>query len=81
MQIRPDAYAWEQVADEIKRRIQAGQYQPGMPIPAERRLADELGVSVGTVRRAVGALRDEGVLVTLPQKGTFVRSVEEQPED
>ena len=77
MEIRPDAYAWEQVAAEIKRRIEAGQYQAGMPIPAERRLADELGVSVGTIRRAVGVLREEGVLVTLPQKGTFVRSVED----
>lgn len=76
MEIRPDAYAWKQVVEEIKRRIEAGQYQPGMPIPAERRLADELGVSIGTVRRAVKALREEGVLDTLPQKGTFVRPVE-----
>lgn len=81
MQIRPDAYAWKQVAAEIKRRIETGQYQPGMPIPAERRLADELGVSVGTIRKAVGVLREEGLLVTLPQKGTFVRSVEDQPQD
>lgn len=72
MEIRPDAYAWEQVADEIKRRIETGQYQPRMPIPAERRLAEELGVAVGTVRRAVGELREQGVLMTLPQKGTFV---------
>lgn len=72
MEIRADAYAWQQVAAEIKRRIAAGQYRPGMPIPAERRMADELGVSISTVRRAVGALRDEGVLFTLPQKGTFV---------
>jgi GntR family transcriptional regulator len=69
MEIRPNAYAWRQVADEIKRRIEAGQYQPGMPIPAERRMAEELGVSIKTIRRAVGELRDEGVLETLPQKG------------
>lgn len=79
MEIRPDAYAWKQVAAEIKRRIEAGQYQPGMPIPAERRLAEELGVAIGTIRRAVKALREAGVLETLPQKGTFVRSVEERP--
>lgn len=72
MEIRPNAYAWRQVADEIKRRIEAGQYQAGMPIPAERRLADELGVSIKTIRRAVGVLREEGMLETLPQKGTFV---------
>ncbi|MBF8188680.1 winged helix-turn-helix transcriptional regulator [Nonomuraea sp. K274] len=72
MEIRPNAYAWRQVPDEIERRIEAGQHQPGMPIPAERRMAEELGVSIKTVRRAVGELRDEGVLETLPQKGTFV---------
>ena len=72
MEIRPNAYMWRQVADEIKRRIEAGQYGPGMPIPAERRLAEELGVSIKTVRRAVAELRDEGALETLPQKGTFV---------
>ncbi|MGI5274896.1 winged helix-turn-helix domain-containing protein [Nonomuraea sp. CA-218870] len=72
MEIRPNAYMWRQVADEIKRRIEAGQYSPGMPIPAERRLAEELGLSIKTIRRAVAELRDEGVLETLPQKGTFV---------
>lgn len=72
MELRPDAYAWQQVADEIKRRIEAGEYRPRMPLPGERRLAEELGVAVSTVRRAVGVLRDEGLVVTLPQKGTFV---------
>ncbi|MGP3914277.1 winged helix-turn-helix domain-containing protein [Nonomuraea sp. 10N515B] len=79
MELRPDAYAWEQVADEIKRRVEGGEYRPGMPLPGERRLADELGVSVGTIRRAMLELREEGVLKTLPQKGTFVvdRSLQE----
>jgi DNA-binding GntR family transcriptional regulator len=72
MEIRPNSYAWQQVADEIRRRIEAGVYRPGMPIPAERRIAEELGVAINTIRRAVGVLRDEGVLETLPSKGTFV---------
>jgi len=72
MEIRRNRYAWQQVADEIRRRIETGVYRPGMPIPAERRIAEELGVSVNTIRRAVGALREDGVLETLPSKGTFV---------
>lgn len=72
MEIRPNSYAWQQVADELRRRIDAGQYRPETPIPAERRLAEELGVSINTIRRAVGVLRDEGWLETLPSKGTFV---------
>jgi GntR family transcriptional regulator len=81
MEIAPDAYAWQQVAEEIKQRIRTGQYRPRMPIPAERRMADELGVSVGTIRRAVGVLRDEGWLTTLPQKGTFVTPEESWPAE
>jgi GntR family transcriptional regulator len=72
MEFRADAYVWQQIADEIKRRIEAGQYRPGMPIPSERRMAEEFGVAISSIRRAVGALRDEGWLTTLPQKGTFV---------
>ncbi len=72
MEFPPDVYVWQAVADEIKRRIQAGQYPPRMPIPAERRMAEEFGVAIKTVRRAVQVLRDEGVLITLPAKGTFV---------
>lgn len=72
MDIPPGVYTYMAVAAEIKRRIAADQYRPLMPIPAERRLAEELGVAVGSVRRAVEVLREEGVLYTLPQKGTFV---------
>ncbi|MBB6343770.1 DNA-binding FadR family transcriptional regulator [Nonomuraea muscovyensis] len=81
MELRPDAYVWRQVADELISRIKAGQYQPGMPIPAERRLAEELGVAVGSARRAVGVLRDEGWVTVLPQKGVYVRPVEDWPTD
>jgi GntR family transcriptional regulator len=43
----------------------------------ERAMAEEYGVAIGTVRRAVKHLRDRGVVVTLPHKGTFVAR---QPE-
>lgn len=72
MEIRPNVYAWRQVADELVRRIEAGQYRPGMPIPGERPLAEELGVSLNTIRRALAELREQGVLETLPSKGTYV---------
>ncbi|MBF8192448.1 winged helix-turn-helix transcriptional regulator [Nonomuraea sp. K274] len=72
MEVQPDAYVWMQVVEEIRSRIAAAQYRRRQPIPAERRLAEELGVAVGTVRKAVAHLRDAGELYTLPQKGTFV---------
>lgn len=81
MEIRPNSYIWQQVADELRRRIKAGEYQPGMPIPAELRLKDELGVSLNSIRHAVKVLREEGWLETLPAKGTFVTSADSWPQD
>jgi DNA-binding GntR family transcriptional regulator len=36
-------------------------------------LADESGLSAATVKRAMGLLRDEGLIYTVPGRGTFVR--------
>jgi DNA-binding GntR family transcriptional regulator len=72
MDFKPDELRWQAVADEIHRRITAGEYRPGMPIPGEPRLAIELGISKGTARRALNALIVDGTLYTVIGKGTFV---------
>jgi GntR family transcriptional regulator len=66
------AYTYARVADHITARIAAGHLAPGSRLPAERDLAAEYGVAVGTARRAVEELRTRGLVVTLPAKGTFV---------
>ncbi len=55
---------------------QAAQFQAGVGsrLPGERDLAAEYRVAVGTARRAVEELRRRGLAVTLPAKGTFVKS-------
>lgn len=65
-------YVWRQVADHIAQRIASGELQPGARLEGERELAETLGVAVGTVRRAVEDLRERGLVVTLPAKGTYV---------
>lgn len=65
-------YVWQQVADHIAHRIAAGELQPGARLEGERELAEALGVAVGTVRRAVVDLRERGLVVTLPSKGTYI---------
>ncbi|WP_281421306.1 GntR family transcriptional regulator [Cohnella xylanilytica] len=45
---------------------------PLSPIPSERELCDTFGVSRPTVRRALEELENDGELVRLPGKGTFV---------
>ena len=65
-------YEWQRVAARIEQEIASGALPPGSMIRGERALAEEHGVAIGTVRRAVRDLRDRGLLVTLPHKGTFV---------
>lgn len=65
-------YVWRQVADWIAGRIESGELQPGARLEGERELAEHVGVAIGTVRRAVEDLRDRGLVITVPAKGTFV---------
>lgn len=65
-------YVWRQVADHIAARIRSGELQPGARLEGERELAEAYGVAVGTVRRAVEDLRERGLAVTLPAKGTYI---------
>jgi len=71
-------YVYVQVADDIAEQIKAGTLAPGAMLPAERDLAEIYGVAYLTARRAVRELRDRGLVVTLPARGTFVA---EQPAD
>lgn len=66
------AYTYARVADHLAARIEAGELAPGARLPSERDLAAEYGVALGTARRAIVELRDRGLVVTLPAKGTFV---------
>ena len=65
-------YTWQRVADDIASRIDSGELPAGSMLRGERALAEEYGVAITTVRRAVRDLRERGILVTLPAKGTFV---------
>lgn len=61
-----------QVADAVAARIEAGEFEPGDLIPSEGTLQQEYGVARGTIRRAIETLRERGMVVTMPQRGTYV---------
>lgn len=63
---------YEQIYEDISRKIQSGEYQPGEQIPTESELLEQYGVSRVTVRRAVSRLVSEKLLVKKAGKGTFV---------
>jgi len=61
-----------QLAELIRDRIRAGQYLPDRRIPSEPDLSSETGLARETVRRGLRLLVDEGTLVRVPGKGTYV---------
>jgi GntR family transcriptional regulator len=61
-----------QLANILREMITSGDLQPRAALPSESYLQQEHGVSRGTVRTAVGILRDEGLVVTIGGRGTFV---------
>ncbi len=63
---------YEQITSQIKEMIMTGELKPGAPMPSMRKLARELHVSVITTQRAYDELSRDGFIITIPAKGTFV---------
>jgi GntR family phosphonate transport system transcriptional regulator len=63
---------WRQIADALRRDIQGEEIRPGQRLPTEAELAVRFGVNRHTVRQAVAALADEGLLSVEQGRGTFV---------
>ena len=61
-----------QVKRSLLSRIESRAWSAGDRLPSEVLLAEQLGVSIGTLRRAVDELVQEQVLVRRQGKGTFV---------
>ncbi|HEU4541753.1 MAG TPA: GntR family transcriptional regulator [Jiangellaceae bacterium] len=53
---------YRRIMNDIRRKIGSGEWPPGHELPSTRELADQYGVSVGTVRAAVDRLVEAGVL-------------------
>ncbi|ASQ95716.1 GntR family transcriptional regulator [Streptomyces sp. 11-1-2] len=71
---RPGAL-YQQVAAEIRSGIAAGEYKPGAPLPSETQLIERYKVSRPTVRKAIAALRAEGLIEVIHGKGSYVRAL------
>ena len=68
---------YAQVKDALVQRMISGSWKPGQMLPSEFAIAADLGVSQGTVRKALDELAGEGVVVRRQGRGTFVAAAED----
>lgn len=61
------------VAAQIEKMIASGQLRHGRQLPSERRLAELLGVSRGSVREAITELEVKGLVTRRPGSGTHIQ--------
>jgi DNA-binding GntR family transcriptional regulator len=71
---------YEQLAGIIREKIKAGDLAERQLVPSESSLQQEHGIARGSVRRAMELLREEGWVVTIQGRGTFVAPRESWPE-
>ncbi|WP_433218082.1 GntR family transcriptional regulator [Microtetraspora malaysiensis] len=64
---------YQQVAAELRKAIYMGALGPGDQIPTEAELMEAHRVSRNTVRLALGELENEGLILRMRRRGTFVR--------
>jgi|GEM_PF-479847 len=70
--LRNSEYRYVQVADDLERRIRAGEFPYDSQLPRREDLAAGYGVGEMTVRRAVRVLAERGMVRPMPAIGTVV---------
>lgn len=65
---------YEQIKNEIISQIMSGEITEGMMLPSIRNLAMDIKISVMTIKKAYDELEEEGYIISVQGKGTFVAS-------
>ncbi|HAH77952.1 MAG TPA: GntR family transcriptional regulator [Ruminococcaceae bacterium] len=63
---------YEQLYKSVTRMAALGAMEKGAALPSVRALAEELGVNPNTVQKAYRMLERDGIVCTVPGKGTFL---------
>ena len=63
---------WRRIADELEQSIARGAFEPGSKLPGEVEIAERFGVNRHTVRRAIAALAQRGLVRAERGSGTYI---------
>ena len=69
---------YEQLMDQVKTQIISGEIQENEALPSVRALSAELKISALTVKKAYDRLEEDGFVVTVHGKGTFVEATDKE---
>ena len=72
MSARDEVPPHRQVAAVLEAAIRSGELAPDAPVPSEVSLMQQTGLGRKAVRKAVAVLRDNGLVRTVPTRGTYV---------
>ena len=72
LQTKSSVPIYEQIKNQIKENIIAGELKEGEPLPSIRNLARDLKISVITTKRAYEELEKEGLIYSVAGKGFYV---------
>lgn len=65
---------FRQIADNLRELIESGEIEAGSRLPSTRDLMAEYGAANQTIQKALAILRTEGLIETVPSRGSFVRN-------
>jgi GntR family transcriptional regulator len=66
---------YAQITDGFRDQIIAGILQPGDKMPSVRELATELTINPNTIQRSYRELENQGWIVSVPGKGSFIQGI------
>ena len=74
-------FLYKQIANKLREEIDSGLYVPGNRLPSMDILATHFDVNKITVLKAMDELKSEGVIYSIPAKGTYVTEVKRTPRE
>jgi DNA-binding GntR family transcriptional regulator len=71
--VRSELPPYLRVSADLRRKIREGELLPGEQLPSLDRISADYGISRATAQKAVRVLIDEGLAVSRPRWGVFVK--------